>query len=495
MPLVSVLVLTPLCRAVLALFVVGVTLDFGGVVDHLQPAIALVPSLLLLLICSVREPPAGSAAPVHAFLWFAAGGAMLLTAALQLSPIPEGLVAALSPAAATIHRNAHGVATILDPATAASASFRLSVAPELTSVQLMRIVGCIATFLLSTMLFSGRRARLQLALFLAALAVFEVVYGYRQWTGDQRTIWGWENEAGIHRVSGTFVNANHYAHFLAVILPVVLYAVFSAWSRARRNGRGKAETTAAFVEQHAWIAVPAAAASLAIVIGILLSGSRGAFVSLLVATAAVTLTRAALGRSSSTQPLQKRRWVVPAALLASFVVGTMLLGLVLRQDVITSRLVGADALDVAGRTAGWTTAGRVIRLFPVSGSGLGTFPAVAASVQDPELEKLFTRAHNDYLELLATGGLLAGTAVILLALGGWLALLLSSVRLPRENRDEIGVSSDRQLYMACASASIGTALVHALFDFNSQIPANAILWALVAGAASTLYSRSRARNV
>ena len=54
---------------------------------------------------------------------------------------------------------------------------------------------------------------------------------------ERYAIWGWVNRLIFNRVTGTFVNPNHFAHYVAIVLPLALFLAAVAWHRRRRKGR------------------------------------------------------------------------------------------------------------------------------------------------------------------------------------------------------------------------------------------------------------------
>src|SRR5262249_27435924 len=115
--------------------------------------------------------------------------------------------------------------------------------------------------------------------------------------------------------------------------------------------------------------------------------------------------------------------------------------------------------------------------FFVFGSGFGTFDTSFLPYQSGTVELDFSDAHNDYLQLATEAGVLGFVAFVglMLTLFGRAA---GSATAPDDWRR-------RALALGCAGAlaAIG---VHSFFDFNMQIPANALLLSWIAGMAASL---------
>src|SRR5206468_980470 len=92
---------------------------------------------------------------------------------------------------------------------------------------------------------------------------------------ESHAIW-----SAADRVSGTFVNPNHFAHYAAIVLPFAIYLGAIAWRNAA-NGRPLTfgRQVAALIERQLFLFVIAAGAALACIAAILLAQSRGALLS------------------------------------------------------------------------------------------------------------------------------------------------------------------------------------------------------------------------
>lgn len=139
----------------------------------------------------------------------------------------------------------------------------------------------------------------------------------------------------------------------------------------------------------------------------------------------------------------------------------------------------------ASRSAIWSGTWTMIRAHPVLGVGLGAFETVYPIYGRGDGTSLIQFAHNDYLQALADGGIVAA------ALAAWFIIVtfrgfVRGVRL----RDPLL----RALALG-AGAGIFAILVHSLFDFNLQLPSNALLFlVLTAVVGTTTADRRRTAN-
>jgi O-antigen ligase len=114
---------------------------------------------------------------------------------------------------------------------------------------------------------------------------------------------------------------------------------------------------------------------------------------------------------------------------------------------------------------------RIFLDHPFVGTGLGTLQLVYPRYETLYDGKIVNHTHNDYLEALAETGILGG-----LCCAWFLAVLFSESlkRLRQLNNSFIGT-----LQLSGLVASTGF-LVHSFVDFNLHIPANALLFFLLA---------------
>jgi O-antigen ligase len=116
-------------------------------------------------------------------------------------------------------------------------------------------------------------------------------------------------------------------------------------------------------------------------------------------------------------------------------------------------------------------------LFPWLGSGLATFGEAFPLFQSgqPEAVGLFWRhAHNDWIELLATTGVV-GAGLFLAGLG------IAVVRLVKGLRR--GLRSEDRAAALAALGALAAVGIHELADFGLTMPANALALSVVVGAA------------
>jgi hypothetical protein len=156
------------------------------------------------------------------------------------------------------------------------------------------------------------------------------------------------------------------------------------------------------------------------------------------------------------RPLRRWRWLLLAVAVAAG--GAAMLAV----------NAGRDLVSASARMDYWRAALRICMDQPWTGAGLGEF--LNAYVRLKPLGAEETRAaHNLVLEMLSQCGLLGGLAGLLCALlPVWLSL----------RRPAAGAPGD-DLLAAAAVAGLGAWVLHALLDFNLQIPPTVALAAVL----------------
>ncbi len=160
-----------------------------------------------------------------------------------------------------------------------------------------------------------------------------------------------------------------------------------------------------------------------------------------------------------------RRGRVRLALSLGFaiIVATMYVNL----GAMMSRLNDTVANGVGGRREIWTITWTMIRDFWLTGVGVGGY-ARAMSVYQPPHVFAFNHAHDEYLQLLAEGGVLLASAVLV-------ALLAGAAQAARRLRGD----RTAMFWMRAGALSAVIAIAtQSLWDTSLRMPANALLCAL-----------------
>ena len=393
-------------------------------------------------------------------VWLGLPGALALAllawVALQIVPLPASLVRWLSPAAAAHHAVARRVAGIAaDPQT-------LSLQPYLTRLELLKLATYALLFLTIVHHFTSRR---QVEWVLRALAIggfLLALFGIVQHLTFNGKLY-WAREFNLNASPfGPYVNRNHFAGYMAMAIPMTLgYAMaLAAGRRSPRRPPARLRQRVAALDFRAGAGIFAASTMGA---ALLFSGSRGGFISFLLSGAlfaALTWRRAK----------RVHAWWVVIVLDGALGCGLWLGGEELFGRLLTV-LRGGGIFGGTGRLWVWADTWAMARHFLVTGVGFGAFSAVFPAHMTRTVNMFYAHTENDYLQLLAETGLI----------GLGLALALAAILLHRLLAGVLKASDPWAAGIALGAATgVVAVLIHSLGDFNLRIPANAMLFVVIA---------------
>ena len=483
------------CVALLLAYLAWLPMPFGSVIDRaflplVVPPIALCAAASLLRAGDRRSRRSGqgqAGVPVLQSvyrIWTAGAILFVILVAFQLVPLPNPVLAFLSPGSSAIWTSAERVASAAG--VAMPRAHPISVDPETTRRELFRLIALFAAMQAAALLITTNTRRLLFASTLVLTAIFETLYGAREAAMRRYAIWGWVNRLIFDRVTGTFVNPNHFAHYVALALPFTFFIAALAWRQTGTTTMPMQRRIVLLFER----ALPAFGISVVLfagcVAGILLAQSRGALASTFAGLVAIVVIAAQRERHPDhVQPhvRKKRRrsrtaFGVAAGVAALAVVTiSLILFLGYQRTVARFEPNSAQRATLVGRTTGIGAAFAIWRRFPIFGSGFGTFGDVVSMVQKEDLEHIYDHAHDDYAEILATTGVAGFMVAIASLLTGVTLIARDIIRRPRESG-----SWRRRAFEIAALWSLLIGMTHALIDFNFFIPANAATLAAIAGA-------------
>jgi O-antigen ligase len=247
---------------------------------------------------------------------------------------------------------------------------------------------------------------------------------------------------------GPYVNRNHFAGFTELVIPISLVPLVLGKVRRER-----------------WFLVSLFAV---VPIGALfLSASRGGLVSFAVEVGVLVLWLI-LRRTVGKHLLSGGAVLLLAFLMVSW----------LGVQQLVERFSSLQSLEVTGgkRASMRADTWRIFLDHPWTGTGLGTLQLVFPAYETLYDGKVVNHTHNDYLEGLAETGI-AGGLCCLWFLG---VLFFDSLRHLSQSNGAFASTLQLSAFVACLGF-----LTHGLADFNLHIPANALLFFLLANLATS----------
>ncbi len=294
-----------------------------------------------------------------------------------------------------------------------------------------------------------------LIIFGLALAVFALV---QHFTWEGKLYWVRPAASAGAGTGGPFVNRNHFAGYMEMLIPI---PAALALSRATRG------ETRVFYGFAAAIMSIAEAASL----------SRGGMVSL--AAGLLFLAAISTWRSRDrSRPEKKSSFSLRPVFLIVVMLGAIAAGVVwVGADFDILKRITHDPLTTTlatDRRGVWGDTLTIFGAHPILGIGLGAFETVYPIYGRGDGSFVIQFAHNDYLQVLSDGGIVGGAIAL------WFIIVIARAVI------QVTRSADpflRALGLGSA-AGVFALLVHSLFDFNLQIPSNALLFLLLAAIVS-----------
>ena len=270
------------------------------------------------------------------------------------------------------------------------------------------------------------------------------IYGLVQVIAGSESVWHFTRPSQYTgRGSGTFINPNHFAGFLGMLLPLCLASVLT--------GR---------ISQPMRILLGYSA--LMLLGGVAVSMSRGAWIS----TALMLLSLVViLGL--------RKQFRLKGIILTCVVLGIISLFFV-KSDFAQSRISRVSTPGtpehVGSRTQLWSAAANVWKEEKLLGVGPAHFDHRFPEHRPTNLQSRPVRVHNDYLNLLVDWGLIG-----LLLAGVWLGTLTFVIirswkYSQRTSSDLSAKTSNRAAFVLGSTLGLGALGLHSFVDFNLHIP-------------------------
>ena len=343
---------------------------------------------------------------------------------------------------------------------------RISLAPEDSWTALMRLVSYALVFLVALQLGREERRARRVFGWLTVAGLAYAVFGLAVYWGGFHPGWLFGDRVLAHDLRSTFINRNHFATWQGLTILCALAYFYQRMSRPETRPyavpKDREEKVEAFVLE-AWKPMTAL---LLMVTALVLTHSRAGFVA---AVAGAAMLLWLLDRRLAARPGSGRRT------FSRITAGTALLvasiAFYLTSEVLMDRINRTD-ITAEERVAVFGNIQRGIGDNPALGFGYGTFADGFRLYDQNEGAVHYDRAHNTWLE----NAFELGIPAALLLYGALAGVALTCWRgVRRRRRDWVYPATG-----VAAAVLVGT---HATVDFSVQIPAVAMLFALILGIA------------
>lgn len=384
---------------------------------------------------------------------------VLLSVGLQLLPLPPPIIARLSPARDIAdYESLLAGADRRDPTSlerSPGESKPISIVSARTELGLAGLAGLALLLLGSSRGFSvvGTRG---IAYAIAVLGVAVTLIGLYQLTAGKRLVYGWYVPLFAAGSSAPFINPNHQAGWLVMVMSITLGAFAGELARGMRGVSAHWRDRVIWLSsKNANVAALLLFASAVMAAGVLATRARAG-----AAAMAVTIVIVAWWNSRK-QPTRLRKVVAAAGLVSVSLAVLAFNGNAVMRDIVETQGPGTR-IDI------WRDTLRIAGDFWLTGTGFNTYGAAMLHYQSVRDGLRYIEAHNEYLQLVAEGGLLVGVPFLIL-----FAALVVEIR-----RRFLAKVDDTRTYWLRVGAVTGVIALalQSIGDFTLQMPGGAVMF-------------------
>jgi len=397
-------------------------------------------------------------------------GLVALAALLQLIPLPATVCNTLSPAnQQLLARTDIAYASALITPSAGDVTSRprpLSIDPTATERALLLL--CAFLLLLWGLTrFTNRYGALHFARWIVGLGMLLALIGIIQKAvlgddvyGGMKVYGFWAPYGRMAKPFGPFVNRNHYAGWMLMVVSVAIGYLLA-------QAEGLRASRLDWRERVLWLSSAEG--------GRLQLSAFAVFVMGIALTA--TLSRSGLACFAVVGGIAVLIAVRHQASLAAKIGILAILAVLLIPPVfwsnanLTSRFTAGTDGSIQLRRLLWRDTAGIVRDFPLTGTGLNTLARAMLVYQTGLPGETVHEAHNDYLQIAAEGGLLLGIPA-LVSIG----LLVAGIRRRFTDGADDAVTSWIRFGAATGLAAIG---LQSMVEFSLQMPGNAVMFVML----------------
>ncbi len=383
----------------------------------------------------------------------------------QMIPLPAGVIKILSPKAYELRQQLLSINSPLqalslpNPHNLWPTRYPLSISPYATEIEFFKWFALIGffIFLLYGRFLDDYKIRSQLVIVIMLVGIGESLYGMIEFFSGHHHILYLDGVSLMSTVTGTFINRNYFAGYLLMVIPLSMGFLLSRLAVQTDHFGGWRHSLSSLDGKDLLIGFGV----ILMILGLLFSASRMGIISLL-------LSFSLLGILFRDPKKEKRFSKTPTLLLGLALLWAGWIGL---DAVISGFFNVAEGFKM--RQMIWVDTFRILKDFPILGSGLGTFPQVFPMYRSFHIQGLVTHADNDFLQLASECGVIGMIPLLILFIFLIHKAFLGIRSLPT------GVP---QRYITVGGlVGIFALMIHSIIERNIQIPANAFLFAFLCG--------------
>ncbi|MBW2328494.1 MAG: O-antigen ligase family protein, partial [Deltaproteobacteria bacterium] len=378
---------------------------------------------------------------------------------LQLVPLPPGLVRTIAP---KIYETYLPLLQLSDH----QPWIPLTVQPKASLQELLRFSSYALFFVLTIQLLS-RSDRLQKTVTVVAwLGIAIAVEAIIQKLTSPQAIYWFRAAPPSTSPMGPWVYCNHFAGFMEMVFPLVVALFLFHRPQISYEEPLRDRILSMFTMSGANKHMLFGTGAMLMAVAILLSVSRGGIITLCLALLFFTVFM------SRQNGQWRNKWLVVLITLVLLMISWLGWDPIMHKF---SNIWGEQGLNTSSRLPVLLDSINMARDFILTGSGFGTYEVAFPAYRTVPGDSIyFDHAHNDYIELLATGGLIG----FLLAAWFIVAVLFHVIRKVSRRREQYNI-----LVTTAALTGILGLLLHCFVDFQMYNGANALYFFFLCGLA------------
>jgi len=367
---------------------------------------------------------------------------------IQVVPLPLTFVKIVSPATVQVYQDAlFGNFPSWLP---------ISLNPFLTLREFFRFSSYFLIYILTIQLLSNRKRLIRtINAIIVVATIISVEAIIQSLTGSEAMYW-LRKAIKSDLIFGPFMYKNHFAGYAEMVLPLTL-TLFIYYRPKVIYARTWRRRLIDFLNNYtADRYILYGFASSMLTLSLLLSRSRAGIICTLVSIGIMFFA----GRKKMKINLNV---FAPLLLLAIVFFGTVQIGLQ-RIDSRFGDVLETDGSTLNGRMTFWKNSFGIIKDFPVTGTGFGTFIDIYPSYNIKNYTKKTSlhNCHNDYLENFTDGGIIA----VLLVAWFLVSVFKQALTKFRKRRDKLAV----HIFIGSLTG-VCALLLHSFFDFQFNLSA------------------------
>ncbi len=372
---------------------------------------------------------------------------ILILGVFHLIPLPQPVIKVISPGTYEVYNN-----KLLGD----SCLFTLSLFPYGTLLEMMRLLTYIMAFFLTIQLFSKERQLLRLVKAMMVIGTVVALIGLFQMIfNNEKILWIRKLRQG-GTPFGPYVNRNHFAGLMEMLIPLST-GMLIRFSPSLSLKKGLRYGLSEFMRhERANIFILSLTAVVIMITALFVSLSRGGIIGLSIS---MLLFGAMLILRNST----KKKGIIIVLISAITLLTVGWFG----WDMVIERFEKLKQSDLSSemRLHNWRDSVRIVKDFPFTGTGPGTYEKVYPRYKTIPSQERWEHAHNDYIEGTIEMGII-GLIIVLYAIFKFYRIMFTGLMKRR--------LLDARILSIGAMTGVTGILIHSITDFNLHIGANGL---------------------